>query len=422
MTPSGLRRQALFRQEAVDFQLQQRLSGGVVLLQPLPTRILAWFLVAATASFLAFAAIGQYARKETVRGYLSPTAGVARVVAPRAGTVAAVHVEEGQKVGEGQPLLTVAIDQTAMGGRNVDAEVIEALGRQRALLMEQIATQEARLPAERRRLEERIAGIGGEIAQLETQLEVQRRRARIALELATSVEGLRTKGYMAEAELKRRRDGHLEQEQSAAAVGVELAERRTDLAEATAELEQLPSVMAERTQALRGQLAEVELRLAEADGRRAYVLRAPIAGRVATLQAAVGRAVEPGHLQLSILPADSMLRAELFVPTAAIGFVRPGQTVRILYDAFPYQRFGTYGGRVASVSQTILNDADVATGPVRLDGPAYKVTVTLDRQDVTAYGERMPLQADMLLRADIILDRRSLLAWLLDPLLSARVS
>jgi membrane fusion protein len=120
------------------------------------------------------------------------------------------------------------------------------------------------------------------------------------------------------------------------------------------------------------------------------------------------------------VPGGSALRAELFIPARAIGFVEVGQRVRILYDAFPYQHFGTYGGRVASVSQTILAATDVVA-PVTLVGPSYRATVLLERPDIDAYGKRIPLQPDMLLRADIILDRRTLVQWILNPLLSARI-
>ena len=68
-----------------------------------------------------------------------------------------------------------------------------------------------------------------------------------------------------------------------------------------------------------------------------------------------------------------------------------------------------------------LTAADVV-GPVSLRDPAYKVTVVLERQHVTAYGQHVALQPDMLLKADILLDRRSFLTWLLDPLFSARIS
>ena len=45
----------------------------------------------------------------------------------------------------------------------------------------------------------------------------------------------------------------------------------------------------------------------------------------------------------------------------------------------------------------------------------------LERPDIDAYGKRIPLQPDMLLKADIILERRTLVDWLLNPLLSARI-
>src|SRR5262249_437665 len=63
---------------------------------------------------------------------------------------------------------------------------------------------------------------------------------------------------------------------------------------------------------------------------------------------------------------------------------------------------------VVRVAKTVLTSADVSA-PVSLQQPAYKVSVRLDRQDVTALGERVPLRPDMLLRADILLDRRPLL-------------
>jgi membrane fusion protein len=411
---------ALFRPEAVEFQRQGK-SGEIVLLQPVPAKLLFWSLAAVFALVVGFLIQAQYARKETVVGYLAPTAGVAKIFVPRAGIITAVHVRENQEVDEGEPLLTVRIDQTTADGQNVDTVLLETLARQKSALVEQIAMQEGRAASERKRLDSQIAAARDQIAHLEEMIAVQRQRAELAESLVSSVEGLRAKGHMSEVDYKRRREAFLENKQNLAALGQQLATRRAELAQAAASLEQLPTAIAEKVQALRSQLADAEQRVAEIEGRRAYVVRAPIAGRVSTLQAAVGRAVDPRQTQLSILPRDSALDAELFVPTQAIGFVRPGQAVRILYDAFPYQRFGTYEGRIVRVAKTMLTSTDVSV-PVPLQQPAYKVTVVLERQDVTAYGERIPLQPDMLLKADILLDRRPLLTWLLDPLLSARIS
>ncbi|MFO1108607.1 MAG: HlyD family efflux transporter periplasmic adaptor subunit [Bradyrhizobium sp.] len=411
---------SLFRPEAIAFQ-QRGKMGEVVLLQPVPAKLLFWSLVTAFAMIASYLALAQYARKETVTGYLAPTAGVAKVFVPRNGIITDVHVRESQIVVEGQALLTVAIDQTAADGQNVDSVQLATLARQKAALREQIEMQEDRAVSERKRLEAQIAGAHDVIAFLEEQIAAQAERVRLVESLVDSVEGLRGKGYISEADYKRRRETFLESKQNLSALSQQLAGRRAELAQAAASLEQLPTMIAEKVQALRNLVADGEQRIAEIEGRRAFVVRAPIAGRISTLQAAVGRAIDPRQSQLSILPQDSLLQAELFVPTRAIGFVRPGQQVRVLYDAFPYQHFGTYGGRVAGVARTMLTSADLQ-GPLSLQQPAYKVTVVLNRQNVDAYGERVPLQPDMLLKADILLDRRSLLSWLLDPLLSARVS
>lgn len=97
-----------------------------------------------------------------------------------------------------------------------------------------------------------------------------------------------------------------------------------------------------------------------------------------------------------------------------------GQELRILYDAFPYQKFGAYRGHIISVSHAIVTGAETS-GPIVLKEPVYRVTAALDREDIDAYGQKIALQPDMLLKADVLLERRSLMSWLLDPLLSTRM-
>jgi len=225
---------------------------------------------------------------------------------------------------------------------------------------------------------------------------------------------------MPEGDDKRRQWAVHEQKQNLNALQQQVAARQSQLTEARYSLEQLPTVMAGRIQTLRSELATTEQRVAEVTGRRAYVIRAPTAGRISTLQATVGQYAEPRRLQMEILPKNSILQAELFVPTRAIGFVEPGQPVRILYEAFPYQQFGTYNGRVKKTSKTVLTKSDIA-GPIELKEASYRVTAELDRPEIDAYGKKIPLQADMLLKADIILEKRSFLRWFFDPLLSVRM-
>jgi membrane fusion protein len=413
-------RPALFRQEAIDFLHQRNSWGEVVSLQPVSSKILGWTLAGLVAVSLCFLSIAQYARKETVSGYLTPTFGTAKIFVPQQGFIKDIKVKEGQEVAEGDALLTVVTSQITANGDDVNGTVLAVLAQQRNVIERQIAAEERRTASERDRLASTIKGIEGEIDQLDDQRNIQNERLKLSESFVATGAKLVASGALAAIELKRREQGALEQKQNVVTLEQQITARRTQLTDARHTLEQLPAVVAERVRVLRNDLSSIEQRVAEVNGRQAYVIKAPTSGRVSTLQATVGQIADPKHMQLEIIPVDTQLQAELFFPTRAFGFVRPGQQVRLLYDAFPYQKFGAYRGSVTELSRAILSGNET-TGPITLKEPAYRVTVALERPDIDAYGRKMPLQPDMLLKADVILEQRSLLRWLLDPVLSARM-
>jgi len=410
----------LFRQEAVEFQRARQQWGDVAALQPLATKIFAWFLVGVVATLVVFAFLASYARKETAIGYLTPTTGTAKIFAPRSGTIRQVHVQEGDAVREGEPLLTIDTDQIASDGVDVNVALLDTLSAQRELLSKTIQAEEQRAGAERERLSSLAKGLGSEISQLHAQLQLQKERMEVANSDLDAGQQLRAKGYLTTIEQRRRQMVALEQQQAQQALIQQVAAKRNQLTETESSLNQLPTVMGQKVQALRNELSATDQRIAETRGRRAYVIRAPLAGRVSTLQATVGQNAHPQRPQLEIIPEHATLQAELFVPTRAIGFIEAGQPVRLLYDAFPYQHFGTYRGEVVRVSQTILMTSDTG-GPIKLNEPTYRVIASLERQEIDVNGRPVALQPDMLLKADIILERRTLIDWLLSPLRSVRM-
>jgi membrane fusion protein len=127
---------------------------------------------------------------------------------------------------------------------------------------------------------------------------------------------------------------------------------------------------------------------------------------------------------MAIVPEGVTLEAELHVPTAAIGFVREGQEVRLRIDAFPYQRFGTTPARIVRVAQapTIQNTSPARDGNPNVREPDvfYLVTAALERSALQAFGRTFAFQPGMTLRATIITERRSLFEWLFEPVLAVR--
>ena len=411
---------SLFRPEALDYQKQYREFGQVGRLQPLTLKILAWFLIAAVGALLVFIFLAGYTRKETVSGYLAPAHGTAEVFVPQQGTVTSVHVAEDQLVAQGDLLLTIDTSQVTGDGLDVNAAVLKSLQLQKIVLTSQISAEERATRAEKDRLTAAISSGEAELAQITHQTGFQAEQIDIAQKMVDTAVKMHAQGYLSAPEFYKRQQELLDAKQGLSSLKQRYAARETELSQTRNSLEQLPTESTRRLQPLRSELAQIEQRLAEVGGRQSFSIRAPIAGRATNIQATVGQIADPKRLQLEILPLESPLQATLFVPTRAIGFIRAGQKVRLLYDAFPFQRFGTYSGHVVSVSKTILSETDVAA-PLELKEPAYKVVAALDRPDVDANGEKIPLQAGMLLQADILLEKRELVRWLLDPLMDIRM-
>jgi multidrug efflux pump subunit AcrA (membrane-fusion protein) len=145
------------------------------------------------------------------------------------------------------------------------------------------------------------------------------------------------------------------------------------------------------------------------------IVTAPVSGQVVGAEARVGQAVAPNASLFIIAPAGTKLKARLVAPTRASGFMSVGQDVRLLIDAYPFQRFGAVSGRITQISGAVVTGAQIeAPFPTREAG--YVVDVELPDQTIGAYGRAMPLANGMLLNADVVIDKRSLMEWVLDPL------
>lgn len=113
----------------------------------------------------------------------------------------------------------------------------------------------------------------------------------------------------------------------------------------------------------------------------------------------------------------------MYVPSRAVGFIKPGMTALLRYQAFPYQKFGQHSARVREVTTTsvhpdeLLNSAALIPGRAQLE-PVYRVRLELNQQTVQAYGTATPLRSGMLVDASVVLEQRKLYEWMLEPLFS----
>ena len=97
--------------------------------------------------------------------------------------------------------------------------------------------------------------------------------------------------------------------------------------------------------------------------------------------------------------------------------------MRLRYSAFPYQKFGQYWGTVTQVSKAALQADELKTFVPNMSAPEqsrtyFRVVVAPDRQDVSVYGHPESLRASMQVDARVMLERRPIYQWMLEPLYS----
>lgn len=406
----------LFRREVIEGR-RASLWGDVILVQPIALPLLTLLAVSICVVVGGFLVWGDYARKETVNGYLAPEQGLVELYAPRPGVFSEIFVEEGQVVEAGEVLVTVSVAQVTPDGTEIDAALLREIDLQEGELAQSIERERVRNASEAERLRAKIAGLEAATAQLQLRLETQREILTLALRHDRVLETLSFEELIPRPRFWERREVSLREKQRLGELTHEIITRGNALAEVRVLLDQLPSRHADRVSEARIELSVLTQRRLEIAGRLSYAISAPVAGRVASLHAHRGKAATPTTPVMSILPESSRLQAELFVPTRAIAFLEPGQTVRLLYDAFPYQRFGAYEGQIVRVTRAPLSPAELRL-PLALEESVYRATVRLSKQEIPAFGKTYPLLSGMLLKADIILDRRALFDWLLEPLYS----
>ncbi len=403
---------ALFRGAAVRDR-RRRLQGCVSVVQPPSLTATSAALLSLLGLALIFLAHTGFPRTEIVPGFVGATHDLVLLRAPRPGRLRVRNVRLGDRVEAGDDLFAVATGVAPPGAGATDRlRVIdrrrEAVGQQRHELEEEFALRDRLFELE---LERALADHHG-----------LSERRRLQADLLASAVGeqarlaaLAADGFVASIELARQSEAVL----AARSALLEL-DTRLDAARAASQRARLERQMlaAERRRLLAGLDDEHEaLRLARLDVESAhrYTVRAPVAGTVVAVQGDAGQEVGGAAPLVTILPDGARLVAVLLVPPHAVGFLTPGDSVRLDIAAFPRQTFGPVTGHLVDISRSAYGPAELRS-PAPFAGAVYKATVALDRAAITAGSEELALQPDMTLSAVVTTDHRTLLQWLLAPL------
>ncbi|MBT0587720.1 HlyD family efflux transporter periplasmic adaptor subunit [Alteromonas oceanisediminis] len=408
---------SLFRQNAIN-HLKQRLHGDVLLLPQTSAVVLTNSIVLWVIACLVWLALGNYARKETVQGWLEPPSGIAKISAPQQGIIQAILVADGAKVQKGDALMRIGTERQLTDGRSVEQALLSQYSQQ----LDDIDVQQAHLQAiyrvESAALDKAIQVGQSDVERINQQYIALQQREVLVNNRLQRLRNMHILGHIAQHDIDLLSEQQLGLRGEILSLERERSAARSHVSQLLSERQILPQTHEQQITQLNRQVGELQQHITQVSGQQEYIISAPKDGFVTNLHARLGQTVATQQPLMTILPSDADLQAQMLIPVRAAGFLFPGQKVDIRYDAFPYQKFGLYRGTLSAVSNTVVLPNELTNAPVAFQEPVYLVSVELDSTYIHAFGEKVQLKSDMTFSADIEISERSLLEWIIEPILS----
>jgi membrane fusion protein, adhesin transport system len=335
-------------------------------------------------------------------GKIVPTSREQVIQSLEAGILAEIKVQEGDVVEKGQVLLR--IDDTRAGASfnegNAKAQALAAqAARLRAEVSNQtpvfppavkketalVATEMALFNAKRKSVEESVASIRQSIGLIEQELAL--------------TAPLAAKGMVSEVDVLRLR-------RQASEAKMQINERWNKYrADANGELAKVESELAQASSAV----------TAREDTLRRTVVQAPMRGTVKNIRInTLGGVIQPGQDIMSIVPSEDSLMVETKVRPADVAFVRPGLPVTVKLTAYDFSVYGGLHGTVHLISPDTLEEERRPGTPQEA---YYRVLVKTDRAALEHRGQTLPIIPGMVATTEILTGHRTVLQYLLKPVL-----
>ena len=383
--------------------------------------------------FLVWAMLAQVDEVTAGQGKVIPTSKVQLIQASEPATVSELLVRSGQRVRRGQLLARLDDTQNASQLGQIEAETQSLQQRSNRLQSEGSGTGAALAGDEAALSQVRRQALGSRVSALRSSAEQRRRDAAEAYATISSLqsslalaqksvgmlEPLAAKNIVPQTELITARREVVDLQGRIAAAREQASRANAAVSEALSQASEAQftfrqDALNERSQ-INAKIAVNEESLRGARGRLAKnELRSPVDGIVNDVQATtIGGFVQAGEKVMEVVPMGDKLLVETRVKPSDIAFIKVGDKALVKVTAYDFSTYGGLDGRVIQVSADSIYD--------EVERQAYfNVIVETNRSFLIAAGRRLPITPGMITDTQIITGRKSILSYLLKPVMKAR--
>ena len=434
---------ASMRQRRQDTEFMPEVDGAILEDSPWFTRITVWIISSCLLVALIWANFAVLEEVTTGEGKAIPSSKIQVIQNLEGGIVTEIFVREGQVVEKGDVLLRLddtrfisnqgetEADRLALVAR-VERLTAEAEGRPIAMPEEilrkapQLAEDElalyrsrqGRLQSEQRTLGEQLRQKTQELAEFRAKAQQYRSSLGLVQQELNMSQPLVTSGAISEVEILRLRRSMVELRGSLDATNLAIPRAESAVAEIKSKIEE--SELAFRSDAFK-ELNEIRTELKKLTSTSVAIqdrvsrttVASPVRGVIKQLKVnTIGGVVQPGSDMLEIVPLDDSLLVEAKVRPQDVAFLHPGQNAMVKFSAYDYTIYGGMKANLELISADTITDEE--------GNSFYLIQVRTDKSHLGSDEHPLLIIPGMVATVDIITGKKSVLDYLLKPVLKAR--
>ncbi|MTD42513.1 biotin/lipoyl-binding protein [Erwinia sp. CPCC 100877] len=408
----------LFRQEALE-NAKNRWLGQALLLSNYPS----WVVMVLTCAFigvlLSVIIFCDYTRRINVNGEVTSLPRAVNIFSPGQGFISYARVQVGERVKKGDALYQIDVSRTTRSG-NVSDNVIQATREQIQIVDNIIRKLEVNKKSTLSHMEEELAKY--QSAYQESYRIVDNAKKGMA-EMKLTMENYtnyKRRGLINNDQLTNQRYLYYQQQSVYQNLNTQLIQQSLQITSLKGDMITKATEFDNQIAQNRYQLSNLQRQLAEMDATGALLVSSPVDGRVESLSVTQGQMVNTGDSLAQIVPENSRgYFLILWLPDSSLPYVGVGDKINIRYEAFPYEKFGQFSGKIVSVSSVPASLKELASysNPPKIQQkgmsePFYKTLVNIDLDDRR---RALTLTNGMKAQATVFLEKRPLYQWILSP-------
>ncbi|MDO6406238.1 MAG: HlyD family efflux transporter periplasmic adaptor subunit [Pantoea sp.] len=395
------------RLQAEDMSFLDDLQNAIIMQKTPKSMLVLWLLVIVVVTSLVWAHFAVVEEVTKGEAKVIPASHEQTIESFEDGTLQELYVKEGQLVEKGQPLLR--LDSTRSEA-NYQEELSKSYGLQGSIARaraeaydlpldfpDEIKDFHTIVQDETKAYQTRRKLLDDSISSLSHNLELAEKEVSLS-------EPLAKRGLISDMEILRLR-------RQANDLRVQIADRTNKYrSDANSELTRLES-----------EFAQVEARLV---GRKDVInhalITAPVKGTINSIKTTtIDSVISRGEQIMSLIPSEDNLLLETRIKPAEVAFLRPGLPATVKISAYDFAIYGGLDGVIESISpDTIIDETKMRSG--REDATYYRVYVRTHGTDLQVKEKNFPIIPGMTASVEIKTGEKTILSYLLKPVLKAR--